>query len=162
MKKTLPKSMERFLAELKEKAAAHPQWMEQFYTCYTNTLDTTVKKMDDGTVHVITGDIPAMWLRDSTAQLRPYVFLAKEDAEIKELLIGLVKRQFSYLCTDIYANAMRRRTEHAGKRTIPTRVRGYGSGNLKSIRYAIRSSLLTYYGKMWDARSSLMQTSKRE
>ena len=105
MKKTLPKSMERFLAELKEKAAAHPQWMEQFYTCYTNTLDTTVKKMDDGTVHVITGDIPAMWLRDSTAQLRPYVFLAKEDAEIKELLIGLVKRQFSYLCTDIYANA---------------------------------------------------------
>ena len=41
MKKTLPKSMERFLAELKEKAAAHPQWMEQFYTCYANTLDTT-------------------------------------------------------------------------------------------------------------------------
>ena len=105
MKKTLPKSMERFLAELKEKAAAHPQWMEQFYTCYANTLDTTVKKMEDGTVHVITGDIPAMWLRDSTAQLRPYVFLAKEDAEIKELLIGLVKRQFFYLCTDIYANA---------------------------------------------------------
>ena len=58
MKKTLPKSMERFLAELKEKAAAHPQWMEQFYTCYANTLDTTVKKMEDGTVHVITGDIP--------------------------------------------------------------------------------------------------------
>ena len=50
MKKTLPKSMERFLAELKEKAAAHPQWMEQFYTCYANTLDTTVKKMEDGTV----------------------------------------------------------------------------------------------------------------
>ena len=87
MKKTLPKSMERFLAELKEKAAAHPQWMEQFYTCYANTLDTTVKKMEDGTVHVITGDIPAMWLRDSTAQLRPYVFLAKEDAEIKELCL---------------------------------------------------------------------------
>lgn len=105
MKKVLPKSMEQFLADLTEKSAEHPRWMEQFYTCYTNTLDTTVKRMEDGTVHVITGDIPAMWLRDSAAQLRPYLFLAKEDTEIRDLLIGLVKRQFFYICTDVYANA---------------------------------------------------------
>ena len=161
MKKTLPKSMERFLAELKEKAAAHPQWMEQFYTCYANTLDTTVKKMEDGTVHVITGDIPAMWLRDSTAQLRPYVFLAKEDAEIKASLDLTVKRQFFYLCTDIYANAFNEAPNGAcWEKDDPDQNRGYGSGNLKSIRYAIRSSLPTYYGKMWHARSSLMQLPK--
>ena len=44
-----------------------------------NTLDTTVKKMEDGSTYVITGDIPAKWLRDSVAQLRPYLVPAQND-----------------------------------------------------------------------------------
>ncbi len=105
MEKERSQPMQAFLEKLSERAAAYPALMEQFITCYTNTLDTTVKRMADGTVHVITGDIPAMWLRDSTAQLRPYLFLAKEDPEVLDLLVGLVKRQFFYLSLDVYANA---------------------------------------------------------
>ena len=41
--------------------------------CFLNTMETTVKQLEDGSYFVITGDIPAMWLRDSAAQVRPYV-----------------------------------------------------------------------------------------
>lgn len=78
---------------------------EIFINCYTNTLDTAVRNMGDGTVHVITGDIPAMWLRDSAAQLRPYIVQAKEEEALRELIAGVVRRQFQYICIDPYANA---------------------------------------------------------
>lgn len=61
--------------------------------------------MDDGTAYVITGDIPAMWLRDSAAQLRPYLIPAKEDREIADILTAVSRRQFRYICIDPYANA---------------------------------------------------------
>jgi meiotically up-regulated gene 157 (Mug157) protein len=54
---------------------------------------------------VITGDIPAMWLRDSAAQVRPYLALAPADAEIADLLEGVVRRQLRYILHDPYANA---------------------------------------------------------
>lgn len=79
--------------------------MKVFTDCYANTLNTTVKEMEDGTFHVITGDIPAMWLRDSTAQVRPYLFEAKENEKIREMIAGVVRRQFKYICIDEYANA---------------------------------------------------------
>ena len=79
MEKKIPKVMADLFEALKEQWKEEPDLLEVFKTCYTNTLDTTVKDMGDGTTHVITGDIPAMWLRDSAAQLRPYIFLAKED-----------------------------------------------------------------------------------
>ena len=41
--------------------------VQLFINCFTNTLDTTVKRLEDGTTYIITGDIPAMWLRDSVA-----------------------------------------------------------------------------------------------
>ena len=97
--------MEDFFKKLREQSKEYPELMKVFENCYTNTLNTTVKKMEDGTTHVITGDIPAMWLRDSAAQLRPYLFPAKEDPEITALIAGLVKRQFRYICIDPYANA---------------------------------------------------------
>lgn len=82
------------------------QELEKIFTdCYANTLHTTIQKMEDGTFHVITGDIPAMWLRDSAAQVRPYIFWAKEDDKIREMIVGVVRRQFMYLCIDAYANA---------------------------------------------------------
>lgn len=80
--KELPVSMRRLLAEVKEKLSGDEKMFQIFENCYTNTLDTTVKKMEDGTTYVITGDIPAMWLRDSVCQLRPYLVLAKDDPKI--------------------------------------------------------------------------------
>lgn len=94
-----------FLDKLRQQAVDCPELMQVFENCYTNTLHKAVQKKEDGTVHVITGDIPAMWLRDSAAQMRPYLFLAKENEEIRELIAGVVRRQFMYICIDEYANA---------------------------------------------------------
>ena len=103
--KELPVSMRRLLAEVKEKLSGDEKMFQIFENCYTNTLDTTVKKMEDGTTYVITGDIPAMWLRDSVCQLRPYLVLAKDDPKMIDLMQGLVERQFQFICIDPYANA---------------------------------------------------------
>ena len=81
-------------------------WM--FENCFPNTLDTTVEyKMENGNpdTFVITGDIHAMWLRDSTAQVWPYLPLANEDAKLKSLLSGVIRRQTWCVNIDPYANA---------------------------------------------------------
>lgn len=97
--------LNEFLNEVRAKAKGHGRLLAQFERSFLNTLETTVKIMDDGTVHVITGDIPAMWLRDSTAQIRPFLFPAKENGEIRQMIAGLVKRQFACICLEPYANA---------------------------------------------------------
>ncbi|OMF37679.1 metal-independent alpha-mannosidase [Paenibacillus sp. FSL H8-0548] len=76
-----------------------------FETCVANTWETTLKRLDDGTTFVITGDIPAMWLRDSAAQIRPYLLIAGENSEVRDVIAGLVERQFQLVITDPYANA---------------------------------------------------------
>ncbi|MBT2291234.1 glycoside hydrolase family 125 protein [Paenibacillus albidus] len=76
-----------------------------FEDCIINTIGTTISQKTDGTTFVITGDIPAMWLRDSAAQVRPYLLLAAEDPQINEMISGLVRRQMSYILLDPYANA---------------------------------------------------------
>lgn len=97
--------MESLLSAVKSRTADIPGLYEMFQNCFMNTWKTTVKNMPDGTTYVITGDIPAMWLRDSVCQLRPYLLLANEDEEILSMLAGLVKRQFQYILIDPYANA---------------------------------------------------------
>lgn len=82
-------------------------WM--FTNCFPNTLDTTVhyRKDKNGNpdTFVYTGDIHAMWLRDSGAQVWPYVQLANKDPQLKEMLAGVIRRQFYSITIDPYANA---------------------------------------------------------
>jgi meiotically up-regulated gene 157 (Mug157) protein len=70
-------------------------------------LDTSklAQYAPDGTVYVATGDIPAEWLRDASAQVRPYLYYAKSDPQIRALLRGILAREAKYLQIDPYANA---------------------------------------------------------
>ena len=94
-----------WLDEVAERAKDHPEWVDVFERCYTDTLDNTVEILEDGSTFVLTGDIPAMWLRDSTAQLRPYLHVAKRDSLLRQTIAGLVKRQMTLILKDPYANS---------------------------------------------------------
>jgi len=79
-----------------------------FENCFPNTLDTTVDFEVTGgkpDTYVITGDIDAMWMRDSSAQVWPYLSLCKDDKDLQQLIRGVIHRQVKYILKDPYANA---------------------------------------------------------
>ncbi len=76
-----------------------------FENCYVSTAKTTTKFLENGEAYVFTGDIAAMWLRDSSAQVVHYLPFLKEYPILKDMVKGLITRQAKYIHIDPYANA---------------------------------------------------------
>ncbi|KAI2619183.1 glycoside hydrolase family 125 protein [Hypoxylon sp. NC1633] len=101
-----------------------PDLARLFENAFPSTTDTTVKFHTTGSHNkkkskntydegkwegphsfVITGDIIAEWLRDSTNQLSPYQPLAKKDPAVHTLILGAINTQSEYVIESPYCNA---------------------------------------------------------
>lgn len=78
-----------------------------------NTLDTTLQTSEHG-VFAITGDIPAMWLRDSACQMRPYLLFCQQHQELQAMIAGVLQQQLHFITLDPYANAFNRHPDGSG------------------------------------------------
>ena len=81
----LTPSLKKVLSDADIKLSGNPKLRDMFKQCFTSTIETTVKRLDGGDSFVITGDIPAMWLRDSSAQVRHYLPFTRGDAELQAI-----------------------------------------------------------------------------
>lgn len=90
------------------KTIKDPELAWMFENCFPNTLDRTLNftiKNGKPNTFVITGDIYAMWLRDCSAQVWPYMPYMKGDPKLQEVIAGVINRQVESVLIDPYANA---------------------------------------------------------
>jgi meiotically up-regulated gene 157 (Mug157) protein len=146
--KDIPNSVQMFMDKITEKCGEeHQDWATNFNAAFANTLLTTVKRHEDGTTFLLTGDIPAMWLRDSTAQVRPYLVVAKEDEDLAAMISGLVKKQFFYINIDPYANAFNEEANGAGHQDDHTEMNDWiweRKYEIDSLCYPVQLAYLLY------------------
>jgi len=104
-------AVEKKIKEVKKLIQGNPYLAWMFENCFPNTIDTTIHVQNDDDTFVYTGDIAAMWLRDSGAQVWPYVQLCTKDEKLQQMIRGVLLRQFRCINFDSYANAFYITTE---------------------------------------------------
>ncbi|WP_407571883.1 glycoside hydrolase family 125 protein [Deinococcus altitudinis] len=106
-RRALTSAVQRVLRSVVEhlERRGRPALAALFRQAFPNTLQTTLEALPEGRTFVFTGDIPAMWLRDSAAQVSPYLPLCQGDAELRGLIAGVVRQQAHLISLDPYANA---------------------------------------------------------
>ncbi len=105
----LNERIDRYSARLKD----HPKLCRLYQNCAKSTIETALEVCDDGSIFVLTGDIPAMWLRDSAAQVTHYIPLC-DDPEMARIVEGVIRRQLAYIEIDPYANAFNKEPNGKG------------------------------------------------
>ena len=176
-RKFTSQAVERTIQQVKA-GIADPELAWMFENCYPNTLDTTVDYEVIGgrpDTFVITGDIDAMWLRDSTAQVWPYMPLIGDDKPLQELIHGLINRQTTCILTDPYAEAFykdpNRKSEWESDKPPPGPGVHERKWEVDSICYPVRLAHRYYritgdssvFDAKWDqAMRSLVNTLKTE
>lgn len=113
---------EEILQLVRERMKDRPKIVSMFENCYQDTLEKTIIRQEDGQVFMLTGDIPAMWLRDSTNQLRPYLLAAEDNERIRQIIEGVLKRQCRCICLDPYANAFNEKADNKGHQQDDTKM----------------------------------------
>ncbi len=103
--KVIPREMDELINEVKKIYGENSKVATMFENGFKNTYQTTIMKNEDKTAFVITGDIPAMWNRDSAAQVRPLLNIANKNDEIKQIIKGVIEIHKRQVQLDPYANA---------------------------------------------------------
>ncbi|MFC6649601.1 glycoside hydrolase family 125 protein [Paenibacillus rhizoplanae] len=143
----IPKSVYDLIGKVQGELPDSSKLAKMFEECIINTIGTTISQKADGTTFVITGDIPAMWLRDSAAQVRPYLLLAAEDPNMEAMIAGLVKRQMNYVLLDPYANAFNEEANGHGHQSDLTAMSPWiweRKYEIDSLAYPIQLSYLLW------------------
>lgn len=110
---------ERVAADAGEDAA---RLVERFVD---ETLNRAARRLEDGTVFLVTGDIPAMWLRDSAAQVLPLLRIGEYCPAAEAFAGAVLRRQLSYILLDPYANAFNAGADGAGHQRDRTLMSPY-------------------------------------
>jgi len=141
----LPASLLKIIENVEQAFPENPKIGRMFRHCYANTYEKTMFTLADNSTFLITGDIPAMWLRDSAAQVFPYLLPAKTDHELGNLIVGLIKRQCEFIIIDPYANAFNEAANGHGHQHDKTQMNPWvfeRKYEIDSLCYPIRLAYL--------------------
>ena len=101
----IPNAITEHIKRYSEHLKYRPKLRRMYENCYLSTLKTALKPQENGSYFVLTGDIPAMWLRDSAAEVSIYLSAAEHDENVRKIIKGVISRQIDYILMDQYANA---------------------------------------------------------
>ena len=110
---TYPSALKERINYYQARLEKYPKLAALYKNAAPHTAETALVPCDDGTYFVLTGDIPAMWLRDSSAQITHYIPLAA-DKEMAAIIEGVIRRQLHYISIDPYANAFNKEPNGKG------------------------------------------------